>query len=152
MEKFYCIAGAPGLVALVLAVLGDDNGDDLAPAETADQGLFALLNTTNSMASSLLSTVYVPYGRERGCLQLIALLSGWSHSVNTKEKMDRHERTQTFLARRSSWLDLPIPPKSGGTMHSSTDSTHPNTSLPARNSILAEQAPTPTCVCGVWCV
>ncbi len=60
MEKFYCIAGEPGLVALVLAVLGDDNGDDLAPAETADQGLFALLNTTNSMASSLLSTVYAP--------------------------------------------------------------------------------------------
>jgi hypothetical protein len=61
MEKFFYIAGTPGLVALVLAFFGDD--DDLAPAETTDQGLFALLNTTNSMASSLLSNVYVPYGR-----------------------------------------------------------------------------------------
>jgi hypothetical protein len=34
-----------------------------------------------------------------------------------------------FLARRSSWLDLPIPPKPGGTLHSSTDSTHPTPAL-----------------------
>ncbi len=67
--------------------------------------------------------------------------------MNTKEKMDRHERTQTFLARRSSWLDLPIPPKSGGTMHSSTDSTHPNTS----SQLHSCRAGTDTNVC-VWCV
>jgi hypothetical protein len=105
MEKFHHIAGAPGLAALKAAVL---NEEVATGAAESGHDLFAFLNTSSSMASSLVSSAYV-------CLLQVHLrptlnLTTFRHSSNTmvvdKDKAERHERLQAFLARRSSWLDM----------------------------------------------